>query len=97
MVTEYYELHITFKGPLNCDPPRPWKYSQIDGDPVLGVGVKAYLTRQVKSDREIGEVHNLLKEPTKWLFERGHDILRRKIEKVVYDSKEIPEELFNDN
>jgi hypothetical protein len=94
-MNEYYELHITFKGPLKETPPRPWKYSQIDGDPILGDGVKAYLTRQVKANVVIEEVKNLLKEPTKWLSDLGHHILREKIERVVYDTKEIPEEYFH--
>ena len=93
---EYYELHITFVGPLNEAPPRPWKYSQIDGDPVLGDGVKAYLTRQVKSNMPLEDVIDLLNYPIKWLKMLDFNILRSKVEKVVYDTKEIPEHILND-
>tara|TARA_R110000782_G_scaffold148701_2_gene241431 strand:+ start:136 stop:456 length:321 start_codon:yes stop_codon:yes gene_type:complete len=90
----YYEVHITFIGPLNETPPRPWKYSQIDGDPVLGEGIKAYLTRQYKGGTEKMLMINDIEITSVWLKRIGHTILREKIEDVIFDTKIIPESFF---
>lgn len=44
-----YEAHITFMAPKGFQIwTNGWKFSKIDGDPVLGDGVKCYLTKHFK-------------------------------------------------
>lgn len=87
----YFECHITMVG----DPAviRPvveaakWKFSVIDGDPVLGEGVKCYATQLFK--RSLGEetVLSMLLDTAKQLENSGFKVLRRKVELVIYDDK----------
>ncbi len=97
----YYECHITFFAfgpqpelPAFLEKNTGWKYSQIDGDPVLGPGVKCYLTKHypaatdtshqaAESDRIIG----LMGKAADYVRECGMDVLRQKIELVIYDTK----------
>jgi len=90
----YYEVHITFLGPLKGTPPRPWKYSRIDGDPVLGKGIKDYLTRQYKGGTEKMLMINDIEIASRRLKSRGHTVLREKIDDVIYDTKILPESFF---
>lgn len=95
MSNQYYECHVT----LQVEPPRrealkdiilhhDWKFSCIDGDPVLGEGVKAYATRQFKGtmDREV--VLQLLQDMADLLEHYHHyQVVRRKVELVIYDDR----------
>ena len=97
MIKEYYECHVTFTLPTASHgrPPIPnWKFSAIDGDPVLGAGVKCYLTRQFKASRELDDVITDLEEVANELRRNKISVLRTKVELVVYDSKSLPEKLF---
>lgn len=94
---QYYEAHITMLGnPLILAPivaKTGWKFSAIDGDINLGVGIKCYATRQF--NLRVGEdtAIKLLHETANQLYKLGAEILRRKIELVIFDdrSKEVKE------
>ena len=97
MQKEYYECHVTFNLPTTSHGRPPisgWKFSAIDGDPVLGAGVKCYLTRQFKASRELADVIDDLEGVASELRRNGIEVLRTKVELVVYDSKSLPEKLF---
>lgn len=96
----YYECHVTFMadpkdhstsmGPTGMG----WKFSQIDGDPVLGEGVKSYFTRQFRNSLHLDSIKAEVDQVAEVLIAEGYEVLRRKVELVVYDSKQLPEELF---
>jgi hypothetical protein len=64
-----------------------WKFSCINGDPVLGDGVKCYATMfySVRKDEEwvLAELNGIALN----LIDDGAIVIRRKIERVVYDDK----------
>lgn len=97
MQRNYYECHVTFSLPT-ANHGRPpidgWRFSAIDGDPVLGAGVKCYLTRQFKASRSLENVIADLESVAIELRRNDITVLRTKVELVVYDSKQLPEELL---
>ena len=100
MSKNYYECHVTFMASTDDDPATMaptatgWKFSQIDGDPVLGGGVKSYFTRQFRESIPLEDVRYRVDEIAEVLTAQGYEVLRRKVELVVYDSKQLPDELF---
>jgi hypothetical protein len=87
----YYECHITLglhpvsaKGLIEA---LGWKYSMIEGDPVLGTGYREYATRiasvKVNEAVVIAEMDYIASV----LAHRGFNVLRQKIELVIYDTK----------
>lgn len=89
----YYELHITCKGkpeevkPLVEDK-LGWRFSNIDGDPDLGEGVKCYATRQLNANKMMfNEVIAYLAAHADMLREEGVGVWREKIELVIYDNR----------
>lgn len=87
---EYYECHITFERPKDAtiiELPN-WKFSCIDGDPILGKGVKSYYTRHYNTAflpaQMVMEMERL-----KPIIEAqpGHRVLRTKVELVVHDTR----------
>tara|TARA_R110002094_G_scaffold152296_2_gene140183 strand:- start:458 stop:760 length:303 start_codon:yes stop_codon:yes gene_type:complete len=97
---QYYECHVTFMENFDADPDSMgpalmgWKFSQIDGDPVLGAGVKSYFTRQFRESLQLDSVKAEVDQVAEVLIAEGYEVLRRKVELVVYDSKQVSEELF---
>lgn len=89
----YYEAHITLiADPVSVKPyiessRNPWKFSVIDGDPVLGEGIKCYATMFFNVKRPQAEVLQLLHAKADHLKGVGFNVVRRKIEKVIYDDK----------
>lgn len=83
-----YEAHITIdaayaervKGLYFRD----WKFSQIDGDPILGPGSKAYLTAYNVNSLDL---FNYMRDVVEELEKLGITVLRTKIERIVWDSK----------
>lgn len=95
---QYYECHITIARPefistamillvQNLIKSKKWKYSAIDGDPFLGDGIKLYATRHFNIKLPEEEVLQKLNSVADFLEESGFKVVRRKIEKVIYDTK----------
>lgn len=94
----YYECHITMKG----DPEKieaavkdsDWIFSKIDGDPVLGEGVKCYATKMFSEARhsadEVIAITNALALRLRTQFRLN--VLRAKVELVIYDTKKVSHE-----
>ena len=89
---EYYECHITMLGePEKIRPiivEEGWTFSAIEGDPDLGPGLKCYATKHfnIKIDQKTVErlVHNEARHLNEY---KNLNILRTKVEKVVYDDR----------
>lgn len=84
-----YECHITVErehGPVAeaLAKEMHWKYSQIDGDPVLGKEVFAYLTTH---DHDLLQMQRRMNYAVGALQEKGIAVVREKIELIVYDKK----------
>jgi hypothetical protein len=94
-VKPYYECHITLiVPPLMLVPSileekTGWKFSRIDGDPVLGPGVKSYLTRHYPDHLPEVEVKAHLADAVEMVRHLGFEVLREKIEVVIHDSKAV--------
>lgn len=88
---KYFECHITMLGDPSFIRPKvealKWKFSVIDGDPVLGSGVKCYATRLSKESLGADRVLEQLLHTAATLAWEGCEILRRKVEMVIYDDK----------
>jgi hypothetical protein len=61
-----------------------WVFSQISGCPLLGQGTYCYLTSY---DRDAARLRRELEQACQLLKKRGIDVLRSKIEHIVFDSK----------
>jgi hypothetical protein len=64
-----------------------WKFSVIDGDPVLGEGIKCYATRLFNKNLGNEKVLNELLRAASDLERWGVRVLRRKVELVIYDDR----------
>lgn len=87
----YYECHITmeddwFKAKMTVERYEGWKFSRIAGDPNLGDGIKCYATIHLPGTYLIDAVKARLQAMSKTLRECGCNVVREKIELVVYDS-----------
>jgi hypothetical protein len=91
---QYYECHIT----VIEDKPRTliqqliedskWKFSAIDGDPVLGKKVYCYATKHYKEALGSEYVVNDLLAVEKSYKDQGLNVSRSKVELVVFDTKQ---------
>jgi hypothetical protein len=86
----YYECHITMEGDRDFIEKAVenvvWTFSCIDGDPDLGPGVKCYATRQYNCLRyELQDVIDWMESTAETLSQFGCKVLRKKVEKVLYD------------
>ena len=91
-ITTYYECHIT----LESDDPQfakkvieghGWKFSRIDGDILMGDGIKCYATRHFKTSLGEKEVMLRLLNMATFLVYAKFNVTRRKIEHVIYDDR----------
>lgn len=95
MSKTYYECHVTLLAGSSAGRNRleeitkkeGWKFSAIDGDINLGPGTKFYATRQFNARLEEGEVIGYLNNMADVLEKWGAEILRRKVERVIYDDR----------
>jgi len=74
-----YELHLTYN--KKPKPLKGWKSSSIVNDPLLGRGEKHYLTSYSKS------YNNGLIKLVRAAKERPDNLLRIKMEHIVYDKR----------
>ena len=85
MTDSLYEAHITYKAEhrahLEALLIPGWKFSAIDGDPVLGKEVYCYLTSYDKDGK------NLLARMQRTVETIGFEAVRQKVEQIVYDTK----------
>ncbi len=88
----YYECHVTMLGDPEKIKPiveslTNWKFSAINGDPVLGDGVKCYATYFYKARFDQASVVSALHSIAQILNEAGCNVIRRKVELVMYDDR----------
>lgn len=87
----YYECHITMDGnPVVLEQKVlavGWKFSAIDGDPVLGNGVKCYATMHYSLRLTKAEIMKRLKTISEHLTEHGAKVIRIKLEHVLHDER----------
>lgn len=87
----YYELHVTLEA-AKQDWPRlkadvenlGWKFSAIDGDPILGPGVKCYATKHLHQSPEVWP-ESIVRRAALALKQWGWTVTREKVELVLYD------------
>ncbi len=90
---EYWECHIT----MTCTGKERafveqfgngWTYSNITDDPILGPGAKCYATRHFHEKISLGFVVMATIDVARVLEQSGAKVIRRKVERVVFDSHE---------
>lgn len=96
---QYYECHITFLPPDGRDPIgnaiatkylvllEGWLYSHINGDPDLGKGLKSYATCQYNTRVPLPKIKERMSAVADKLRKGGCKVLRKKIEKIIYDER----------
>ncbi len=88
----YYECHITMQGDAAAIAPlvkaEGWKFSAIDGDPHFGEGVLCYATSHFNRKHDTVDVVIAMGTIADKLVTNGINVIRQKVEKVVYDTKE---------
>lgn len=86
---EYWELHVTMectgKERAMVDALTGWTYSNITDDPILGPGAKCYATRHFHIKQPEQFVVDAVRFASSVLKQAGANVLRRKVERVVYD------------
>jgi hypothetical protein len=86
----YFECHVT------CDDASPnearavveglgWKFSRIDGDPIVGEGTRIYATRHFHRNKPRDEIEKILVDVAEKMSSKGLTVTRIKIEHVVFD------------
>jgi len=91
MTKSYYECHITMTGDKDTIKKlvedQKWKFSCIDGDPTLGDGLKCYATRHFNVRENQDLILSKLLDIADRFSHSGINVLRRKIERVIYDDR----------
>lgn len=87
----YYECHVTMEGNqqriAHLIAQTKWKFSAIAGDIVLGNGVKCYVTRHFNSKLSEAVVLDHLHHLADALQNKGIKVVRRKVERVIFDDR----------
>lgn len=92
MSKAYYECHITFEGDdivgeAVCFKNK-WTYSRIDGDPIMGEGVRQYATKHFNvNKRTQASIWEEMQKIRKTFESEGLIVTRCKIELVVQDER----------
>lgn len=84
-----YECHITIKAEAanigeKVAAEMQWKTSEIKRDPILGPDTHFYLTAH---DTDLGRMTRKMHHTACYLENEGAEVLRKKIELIVYDTK----------
>lgn len=93
MSQSYYECHVTMQGNKeyaeNLVNSIGWKFSAIDGDILLGGGLKFYATRHFNARMKAEEVKEELLSVAEFLHSplAGVEVVRRKVELVIFDDR----------
>lgn len=86
-----YECHLTMSPVQTRDKytveGMGLSYSQIDNDPDLGKGSRAYATFHRDGSIDMCQVIADLEKYNNYLLEAGAKVIRRKIEVVIYDRR----------
>ena len=90
----YYECHITLALTPTCmkqavESFNGWSYSAIDGDPDLGQTVLCYATRRTSAGRDLQEIIDHMAQVAAGLKLCGGEVLRQKVELVLFDTKTL--------
>lgn len=91
---EYYECHVTIESANQYMTATKvvgvgWTFSAIDGDPVLGKGVKCYATKHFNSSKNtLDEVIAMVDFAAESINDPVSKVVRRKVELVLYDNRE---------
>ncbi len=87
----YWELHVTMEGLPRTLKQKVesvgWKFSAIDGDPILGAGVKCYATSHLNKKVPLEAAIALLTETGSALRKIGCNVTREKVESVDFDRR----------
>jgi hypothetical protein len=87
----YFECHVTMIGDPKVIRPLvealKWKFSVIDGDPVMGDGIKCYATRLFNERLGVSMVQTSLMATAEFLSTAGIHVIRRKVELVIFDDR----------
>ena len=87
----YFECHITMVGDYKLIQQlveaTDWSFSAINGDIMYGNGTKCYATRHYNMKKGIDKVLTSLHNVADALAQNGAEVIRRKVEIVLYDSK----------
>jgi len=90
-----FEAHITCLGHeekvKEVGEATGWSFSKIDGDPILGQGVKCYLTHHA---RDYITLHERMLAVKRELQDKDVNVpvLRTKIELIMHDERYLPKE-----
>lgn len=93
----YYECHITLESPMTQGAMEGikkdiegnmWTFSNIIGDPILGLKAYCYATRHYAASRKLEHVALEMSVVAQSLKVRGYTVVRQKVELVVLDTKE---------
>lgn len=92
-MTQYYECHVTLLGnssELRTPVERAgWIFSCIENDICLGSGIKCYATMHYSvSKYTVEDVIRLVEDVANSLREQSCNVIRTKVELVVYDSRQ---------
>jgi len=92
-MTNYYECHITLIGEESTIRPKVeeigWIFSCIRDDICLGEGIKCYATMHYSVSRySFEKVVDLLEEFADQLRAQACNVIRTKVELVLYDSRQ---------
>lgn len=91
MSKQYYECHITMEGDREKIEQAVneigWKFSAIDGDPVMGKGVKCYATIHYNNKVPVAIVINRVALTARALRKQSINVTREKVELVIYDTR----------
>lgn len=92
---QYYECHVTIESANRYMTEMKvlsvgWTFSAIDGDPILGEGVKCYATKHFNSTKNnVEEVIAFVDFAAASIHDSVSKVVRRKVELVLYDNREL--------